>query len=116
PAASTTRQDPARMPRGTPARAASPNPISTRFKVAAMLSTSARSFNRLGKLLITSAGLGRMTGDISRSSGRPPLVTIHQTNSTTPIAPAPTRRRVIGDGVNRSVRIDGFESDGIYLA
>ena len=43
PAASTTRHDPATTPSGTPTRAASPNPISTRLSVAAMLSTSARS-------------------------------------------------------------------------
>ena len=56
-----------------------------------------------------------MTGDISRSSGPPPLVTIHQTSSTNPIAPTPTRRRVIGGGENRSVRSEGVDSRGIYL-
>ncbi len=69
PAASTTRHDPARMPSGTPTSTARPNPIRTRFSVAAMLCSSARSLRRLGKLRNTSAGLGRITGEIRRSSG-----------------------------------------------
>ena len=89
--------------------------MSTRFNVAAMLCRSARSFSRVGRLRITSAGLGRMTGETSRSSGDAPIVASHQTSSTAPIAPAPTSRRVSGGGENRSVRSGGCDSAGIYL-
>ena len=71
PDASMTRHDPATMPSGTPTRTARPKPIRTRFSVAAMLCSSARSLSRLGKLAITSPGLGRITGEIRRSSGAP---------------------------------------------
>ena len=113
PAASTTRHDPAMTPSGTPTAAARPNPMSTRFRVAAMLWTSARSCSRLGKLCTTSAGLGRMTGEISRSSAPRPVVTSHQRSTTPPIVPTPTRRRVIRDGDSRSAKSDGFAR--IYL-
>ena len=71
-AASTTRYAPARMPRGTPTSTASANPASTRRSVAAMLSSSARSVSRLGKLRITSPGLGSTTGEMNRVSGVAP--------------------------------------------
>ena len=104
-AASTSRYDPAMMPSGTPTMTARPNPISTRFSVAAMLCMSARSLSRLGKLLITSTGLGRMIGETKRSSDpeASPLVASHHSRTMTPIATAPASRRVIGDGESRIV-------------
>src|SRR5207248_5746461 len=66
--------DLATIPSGTPTSAASPKPIKTLFNVATMLSISPRSRSKLGKLRTTSAGLGRMIGEISRFSACSPLV------------------------------------------
>src|SRR5262249_22502026 len=69
-----------------------------------------------GKLLITSIGLGRMTGEIHRSSEPRPDVAIHHTSTMTPTAPTPTRRRVMRGGDSRSVKSERFGGPGIYLA
>ena len=125
PAAAITRQAPARIPSGTPTRAARPNPTSTRRRVAATLCKSARSLKSAGTLSTTSAGLGRMTGEISRDSAAP-RVASHQRITTTARPPAPTSRAVIGDGASRREKIDGFggtcgprgagkDDAGIYL-
>src|SRR4029453_14603504 len=84
-----------------------PNPISTRLSVAAMLWRSARSYNRVGKLRITSAGLGRITGEMSRLSALAPSVANHHTKTTTPTAAAPTSWRVtLGGGTRSAKRFD----------
>ena len=90
PVASITRHEPAAIPSGTPIRIARPKPRSTRFNVAAMLCTSARSLSRLVKLENTSNGLGSTTGDTSRVSTAP-SVTNHHTRTTSATPPAPSR-------------------------
>src|SRR5207247_2297308 len=66
------------MPTGTPTATASRKPMSTRRRVAAMLSSSARSVHKLGKLRNTSPGLGSTTGEMRRDSGVAPSVNAHQ--------------------------------------
>src|SRR5207249_2762208 len=68
-------------------------------------------------LFTTSSGLGRMIGEMNRSSDPRPEVASHQSSTMTPIAPTPMTRRVIGGGESRSVRSDGLDGDsaGIYL-
>src|SRR5213593_3663382 len=53
-----------------------------------------------------------MMGEMKRSSDPRPLVASHQSSTTTPIAPMPTSRRVIGGGESRSVRSDGLPAPG----
>ncbi len=103
------------MPSGTPMTMASPNPIRTRRRVATMLWISARSFSRLGKLRTTSAGLGRITGEIRRLSAVAPRVASHQSSTTAAMPPTPTSRRITGGGASRSARGDGLDSGGIYF-
>ena len=62
PVASITRHEPAAIPSGTPIRIARPKPSSTRFSVAAMLCTSARSLSRLAKLAEHFDGTGQHDG------------------------------------------------------
>ncbi len=116
PAASNTRHAPATMPSGTPMLAASRKPRSTRLSVAAMLSMSARSLSRLGKLRMTSPGLGRMTGEMNRSSEPMPEVANHHTATISATAPTPTRRRVIGGGGRRSANSERCDGPVIYRA
>ena len=92
PAASITRQEPARIPSGTPTSDRQPEADEHARSVAAMLCTSARSLNSAGKLRMTSAGLGRITGEISRVSGAAPEVASHQSSTTSAEPPAPTSR------------------------
>src|SRR6266568_3023698 len=80
------------MPTGTPTATASRKPMSTRRRVAAMLSSSARSVHKLGKLRNTSPGLGSTTGEMRRDSG---------------VAPRPTARATAGGGTARSANRGG---------
>src|SRR5437867_1004707 len=95
------------MPSGTPTTMARAKPPSTRRSVAAMLSSSARSLHRVGKLRSTSPGLGRTTGEMSRDSGAAPDVNAHQSSKQRPMAPIPTARPTAGDGAARKVKSDG---------
>src|SRR5437762_5349127 len=95
------------MPTGTPTATASRKPMSTRRRVAAMLSSSARSVHKLGKLRNTSPGLGSTTGEMRRDSGAAPSVNAHHSSRHRPIAPRPTARATAGGGTARSANRGG---------
>src|SRR2546427_1752991 len=95
------------MPTGTPTATASRKPTSTRRKVAAMLSSSARAVHKLGKLRNTSPGLGSTTGEMRRDSGVAPSVNAHHSSRHRPIAPRPTARATAGGGTARSANRGG---------
>ena len=111
PADSSTRHEPARMPRGTPITTASPKPISTRRMVAMILAGSPRSFHRAGKLRMTSTGLGKITGDTRRCSAVAPLVATNHKASIRTTAPSPIRRPTIGGGALRRSNRPGLGGD-----
>src|SRR5215469_13163911 len=106
-AASSTRHEPATNPSGTPTAIANPKPANTRRRVAMMLSSRSRSFHNGPKLLATSTGEGRITGEIKRCSGAPPKVARNQSMKTSPTAQIPTSKRVRGSGATRSSRSPG---------
>ena len=81
-----------------------------------MLWSSACSLKRTGKLRSTSSGLGRITGEIQRSSGAPPRVATHQSSTTNATLPTPIRRRVMRGGERRSASSGRFAASAIYFA
>ena len=118
PAASTRRHEPATMPSGTPTsdREAEADPARAVASPRCWRPVRVRR-NRLGKLRTTSAGLGRMTGEISRSSAPGPRVASH--HSAHDAADRRRRRPAAASGAAvRHAAAKGavFESAGIYLA
>src|SRR5262249_8893095 len=74
--------------------------------------SSPRSVHRLGKLLTTSPGLGRMIGEMKRSSEPSPLVASHHARISRPTAAAPTRWRVTRGGASRRGKRGRFAGSG----
>ena len=103
--ASKIRYEPAMIPSGTPTRMASRKPPNTRFNVAAMLASRARSVKRVGIPLITSAGLGSITGDTIRVSAVAPSVMSHQKSPTSATQISPAKRRTNGGDSLRRVKM-----------
>ena len=116
PAASMTRQAPAAIPSGTPMTAARPNPMSTRFNVAAMLCRSARSPQQARK------ASNHLCGTRQDHWRDDPVLGARSPRGQPPDehhdAPSPRPRRAgasAADGKRRSARSDGCDSAGIYL-